>query len=230
MFGLNAKYLAVAGVSGACVGLGCGMAHSLFVSPTHNTAAAMAAGKSAGSAISCDQFHVPIYVAVRMNGASTITAAGLVADTSRQVKPGAQATTLVNATEEDGSTQVSLTQLDANPGVGASGIVYAQSSDPSMRSCDYKLAGSAEDQLLVQAAKTALQSSGTATSQQLSGSGDIYLVSDDPIDPSQVIVTIDVPANLTLANGSQSFSDEHFVAIVDKTSLAISETAIVPSV
>jgi hypothetical protein len=135
----------------------------------------------------------------------------------------------MDATKVDRVTQITQSGVAGIPGVRASGIVYAQSSDPALRSCDYKLIDQPQDQPLVAAAKAGFVKTGLATTDELDGEGTMYLVSDDPLDAAQVIVTIDVPTNPTATNGTTSYGTEHLVAFVTQTSDTVSQTGIVPS-
>lgn len=88
---------------------------------------------------------------------------------------------------DDPSTTLA-TIPDVIPG-GNPVLMFAQSSVASLRSCDYKLADSSGAQTLLQSAEQAMISEGLATSAQLNDPATIFMVSDDPLNPFQALVT-----------------------------------------
>jgi hypothetical protein len=82
-------------------------------------------------------------------------------------------------------------QAPASSVLQASGVVYAQSSNPQLRSCDYMLAGQPADQPLVSAAEQTLISNGQLPAAAVARVISVY-VSDDPLDQTQSIVTVDI--------------------------------------
>ncbi|MGH7776556.1 MAG: hypothetical protein ACREPI_05185 [Candidatus Dormibacterales bacterium] len=109
--------------------------------------------------------------------------------------------------------------ISANPAVAAAGIVRAQSEDPALRSCNYKLADSPGGQALLNAAVSRMAGLGLLTSQEVASPSTIALVSDDPLDSTRVFVTVllEKPVNIVSPPVAMSSSVAPFTALVDKT-------------
>ncbi len=65
----------------------------------------------------------------------------------------------------------------------------AQSSDPTLRSCDHRLSDSPRAQSLMQAATAAMVAQGVVTQEQLDASSTIFLISDDLLRPGYEYVS-----------------------------------------
>lgn len=232
MTGIRGRYAVVAtllGVLGGAIfssALGAsGAVHSL--SP-----ALMAAGKTA-HLMPCGQGASPIGFVARLSDADSgnaLEAAGFRVTTGRSIDPSAPPTAIVGLRKADG-TPVDLRDLDSVHGVLGAGAVFPQSSDPALRSCSYRLQDRPQALRLVSAAEAALASSGAASRQQMEGSSAVYLVSDNPLDPSQVIVTIDVPGTgTTLPSGQgEAFNTVSLEALVDRPTLHVAQIAVPPN-
>jgi len=73
-------------------------------------------------------------------------------------------------------------------------LVYPQSTDPTLCSLDRSLSDRPAAQPLLASARSALISAGMTSASTVSQVGTAYLVSDDPLDPSEVIVAVIVDA------------------------------------
>jgi len=71
--------------------------------------------------------------------------------------------------------------------------VYPVSSNPSLCTTDRKLSDQTADQPLLSSAQAPLVAAGLASQEQLSDEGTAYMVSDDPLDSGQAIITADIP-------------------------------------
>lgn len=76
--------------------------------------------------------------------------------------------------------------------LAASGVVYAQSTDPGLLSCQYQLSDSPRAQPYINTAKAAAVAFGVATATELDSDAAIYLISDDPTRSDRLIITLDV--------------------------------------
>jgi hypothetical protein len=232
MLKLRMRPAAVAVLAGVLLGAGLSAAQGRIASNGTRSAASQTTEKLSANVPSCSQFHIPLYGVVQMaDRSSTIpSSAGLLVATIHMVNPSATPSLLTNATESDGVTRATVDGLKALPGVQKAGLAFAQSSDPRLRSCDYMLSDRPADQPLVSAATSAIQAGGLATRQQVDSIGAIYLVSDDPLDASKVIVTIDAPTTATtLPGGGQSSSIVHLTALVDRSTHSVSQIGVVPT-
>jgi|SRR5579884_526546 len=232
MVSFSVKHGAIAALSGMLLGIMLWSARGYVVIKKVTPTAKGASGKMLANVAPCTQLHIPLYGVVQMTDQRSAVgpSSGLAVAAVRMLAPGVNPTILTSATKSDGVTPVSEDALSALPGVERSGMAFAQSEDPALRSCDYKLADRPADQPLIQAAKAALGSNGLATAEQMNSDGAVYLVSDDPLDANDEIVTIDVPTTSTeLPNGGHSFASEHLVAVVDKSTDAVSEIGQVPA-
>jgi hypothetical protein len=81
--------------------------------------------------------------------------------------------------------------LPAMAGVDASGAVLSQARESDLRSCNYTLADRPAAQVYLGAARTALLQNGLISAGQASNSP-AYMVSDDPLNAKDLIVTVDV--------------------------------------
>ena len=84
----------------------------------------------------------------------------------------------------------------------ATGTVNAQSTDPTLMSCNYKLTDRPADVRIIGQVQSAAIAAGLATATELSDDSDIYLVSDDPTRSDRLIVTIYVPGQLVPGSGA----------------------------
>ena len=143
---------------------------------------------------------------------------------------GAQSIVMVNPRKADG-TSVSTEALMAEPGVQAAGGVNAQSSDPKLLSCDYRLSDRPADAPLVAAAISALASANLATAADMnSGEDAIYMVGDDPLDAADNVVTIDTsgPGYRPGPGAPIVHGWIPHIAVVDRTTLKVSEVGVLP--
>lgn len=179
----------------------------------------------AASRPSCSEFHIPLYVVARTQiGVPFEPPSNLRLAQTTVLHSGIQPSVLLSATESDGTTQVNPGNLDSLPGIDTSGVVYAQSDNPSLRSCDLKLSDQSADGPLVSAAKSALVSAGLASEDQVDSPASIYLVSDDPLTKSLLIVTIDVPSQASKTpDGSTLYQTKPLVAFVNPASYTVSQ-------
>lgn len=78
-----------------------------------------------------------------------------------------------------------------DPAVTGAGWLRAQvTTDPSLRSCDHRLADKPAAVALAQRAIAAMEQAGLLTQAEVDADGTTYLLSDDPISPSQLIFTV----------------------------------------
>src|SRR5579872_6179717 len=141
----------------------------------------------------CGSGESPIYFIAQLSSEGSATA--LLSDGFQVVSltPTASespAIVMVNPRKTDG-TAVTTQALEAEPGVDSAGSINPQSSNPDLLSCDYTLSDQPADAPLVQAAKTALASSGLATTAAMNGEAAIYMVGDDPLNAADNVLTID---------------------------------------
>lgn len=220
MIGIRGRYVAVALLSGVIGG-------AILTGPLNATGLVYRlSSPEVGAKVSdvahvmpCGQGASPITLAVKLSNAqaaSALAASGLRIGASRAIAPGTSTMTLISPRKADG-TPVSLAAVQSILGVQSAGAVFPQSADPTLRSCDYKLQDKPRAQRLVSAAETALASAGVASRQQMDGDGAMYLVSDNPLDTEQVIVTIDVPGTGVALPGGQgmAFNEVSHEAFVD---------------
>lgn len=74
----------------------------------------------------------------------------------------------------------------------------AQSSDPTLRSCNYRLSDSPRAQSLMQVATAAMVAQGVVTQEQLDASSTIFLISDDPLRPGYEYVSAVLARSVTV--------------------------------
>lgn len=187
----------------------------------------------AGPSLPCSADHIPMYGVVQTANRKVSIGGrhGLVAGSIEMLKQGSPAIQIANATHSDDVTPVTEAELSALPDVRASGIVYAQSANPSLRSCDGQLSNRPADQPLIRAAGSALQSAGWSTQDQLESDGTSDYVSDNPLQSGSVMVTIDVPIfsrASVLPSGDTHYPTDHLVAFVDKATDAVTEIGRIP--
>lgn len=73
--------------------------------------------------------------------------------------------------------------------------VLDQSADPALNTCDYTLSDRPAAQRLANDGITALEGSGVLLESQASDPGVVEMVSDNPLNPMDVIFTIEVPSS-----------------------------------
>lgn len=107
-----------------------------------------------------------------------------------------------------------LAVLRLNPALSAVGPVLAQSLDPTLRSCNYKLDNRPAALRLRGKAETAMIQAGLISRAELASDSTIFLVSDNPLDSHQVLVTADV-AGPTIPDPFETTSNlRSFVPII----------------
>jgi hypothetical protein len=115
------------------------------------------------------------------------------------------------------------------------GLVLDQSADPSLDSCSYTLADKPAAQVLVNDAVVALEAGDFLQKSPPNDSGVIEMVSDDPLDASEAIVTIEVPndsgaVGVTGEPGYYTATSpaSAYAAVVNKTSGTVSAVGLAP--
>lgn len=195
------------------------------------------AGLTNGPALPCGEGRSPIYVvaSVTPNDASILTERGIAV--SRSVAHYAatrdlqsRITVLLSAHPESGqSVAFSVPRQVVN--TATDGPVYPQSSNPSLRSCDIQLSDRPSDAAYVEAAKNALASVGLISAAQATASTDQYLVSDDPLDATQEIVTIYVRgAPVSVGDPTvHAYTIQPYVAFVSDSNHSVTWAGVGPS-
>jgi hypothetical protein len=104
--------------------------------------------------------------------------------------------------KSDGSV-VSVASLGATSGLASVAPVLSQSSDPTLRSCFYKLNDSSGALPYLHAGQNALVKRGYVTEGHLSDASTSYMISDNPLDSTEILLTMIVPgAKVTLPSTS----------------------------
>ncbi len=80
--------------------------------------------------------------------------------------------------------------LRRNPALQATGYLYAQSSDPNLRSCNYQLTDSPGAQALLRPAVAALLAQGLVTQAQLDAGSTTYMIGEDPLESGHELITV----------------------------------------
>lgn len=130
--------------------------------------------------------------------------------------------------QTSGGAMVSAAALEAEPGIEQAAPVLAQSANPTLRSCSYDLSTSSTDIGLKADARSAFLAAGDASSAQLSDAP-MWLVSDDPYDVTNVIVTAEVAGPALTVAGPTGMTVRSVVphtAIVDPATGAVLGTAV----
>ncbi|MGH7750191.1 MAG: hypothetical protein ACREQ5_36300, partial [Candidatus Dormibacteria bacterium] len=109
---------------------------------------------------------------------------------------------------------VDLQRLRHNPAIAAVGYVRAQTSDPSLRSFDYKLSDKPAAQRFLIPAEAAIVAGGFATRAQINAPASIRMISDDPIDPGQLIVTATIEGPLITLPATSTITAHSLIAVV----------------
>jgi hypothetical protein len=114
---------------------------------------------------------------------------------------------------------VSARTLASMPGVQAASAVFPQSSDPALQSCDNQLSDRPADRALVVAARKAIADAGLIAASRIEAQDTTYLVSDDPLDAGQEIVTIYARGPLVPVAGgaAQAYQQLPYVAFVARS-------------
>lgn len=108
--------------------------------------------------------------------------------------------------------------LRGSPSVLAAGYLFASTSDPSLRSCNYRLADNPRALSTFTTLEPALITSGLITRAQIADPSTIMIITDDPTDSRHLFVAAVISSPLTSSNQG---SLESVVATVDKMSLRV---------
>jgi hypothetical protein len=107
------------------------------------------------------------------------------------------------------------------------GVVRTRSLDPALQSCNYQLSDSPGALRLVKMATSAMLANGFLTQSQLNATSTISMVSDNPLNSAQVIVTIAV-AGPKIDGGGPGVAPIYgltpVVAFVDRRSGIVGQT------
>jgi hypothetical protein len=123
-----------------------------------------------------------------------------------------------------------LQQADVAPllssGVLAAAASYdSQPSEPNLHSCDMKLSDKPAAQPYITAAENTALADGLATQADLSSTASPFLISDDPLDPSTLIVTLDVPGpqqtGLPAGIPTNLYTQRSIIELVNKQTTAV---------
>lgn len=121
----------------------------------------------------------------------------------------------------EGGQPAELSVLRLNPTLSAAGAVMAQSLDPALRSCNYRLDNKPAATRLVANAETAIVRARLTTRAEFGKDSTIFMVSDNPLDSAQVLVTVDV-AGPTIPDPFEATSNLHslvpIIAVVNRAS------------
>lgn len=166
--------------------------------PISSSEPAVSSIKGAGSAVPpCADRDTPLgTVAVLKSGSDPTALGGTAVLTENPSVQGSLGQTLVFG------SNIATVVSDPNA-IAASGVVFAQSSRASLRSCEYHLSGSTADTAYIALAKGEAVADGFATSTQADSDATLYFVSDDPTNSDRLIVTLDTTgATVPQADGS----------------------------
>jgi hypothetical protein len=134
------------------------------------------------------------YIASTTSAASRAQIASLHGDELLVPKRKSQPTDAGSSTTPATTAGLALLPNDGVPPPNASPLLD-QSEDPALHSCDYTLADKPAAVSLASDAIDALEGNGLLTDSQASNSGDVYLLSDDPLNSDEVVFTIEVPSS-----------------------------------
>lgn len=108
---------------------------------------------------------------------------------------GYRTTAAVDGIEDDlvvirGVSGAQFSALQSEPALRAVGPLLAQSSDPDLRSCDYRLSDKPKAAALAEVVGKAMVDAGLLTRAQIDAGGTIFTLSDDPTNPRQLFFTV----------------------------------------
>jgi hypothetical protein len=109
----------------------------------------------------------------------------------------------------------------ADPAVTDAGLIPLRSHDPSLRSCNDQLQDKPRAAALIAPVSEAIVASGLTTAAVLQAPGTTWAVTDNPLDPNELIVTAGVqgkPESPQASGAPATYPTQAITAFVDKAS------------
>jgi hypothetical protein len=142
-----------------------------------------------------------------------------------QQGPASGGQTFATFPRETSAGPVTEADVSGLQSVLSAGTVLSRSSDPTLQSCLYHLGDSPAASRLAQAGVDAVVNADLVSSSVAEADSAIYLVSDDPLSPADVVVTIETPGptiGTALDNPTQSITGlKTDVAVVSRDTGAV---------
>jgi hypothetical protein len=148
----------------------------------------------------------PIGFLVSTTSLDTLEAAPLIQSLRTTVLQTSGSQILVLVSSSDNSSELSA--LQAIGSISAVGSIFAQANEGIYLSCDYTLDDNLADTTLVGSVSASAIAAGLVTPSDLSNSADVDMVSDDPLNSSELLVTLTFPTGepVTQNQGGSSVS------------------------
>src|SRR5438132_2160118 len=180
-----------------------------------------------GNGLYCEGTPPPVGLLGRLRAGST---------PESLISAGYKAISAIDGTEDDlfvlapatggvvseANAESALAQLRSLPAVKSVGFILAQSEDPELRSCDYRLSDKPAAVEIAQRATAWMVANAVLTQSQFDAGGTTFQLAEDPTKPEHLFFTVLLAAPGGGIPGSENAGSlTSYVATIDKATGAI---------